>query len=664
MERMGANKKKKPNYAKWRTISLISVWGLFALHFIHWKLNGTTLAPLELNEVLYTIHQGIVTAGFLLMFAIMIGTLIFGRFFCSWACHILALEDGCSWLLKKLKIRSRPIRSRALLWVPLGAVFYLFVWPQISMMVQGVEAQELRVVQASQGGWSSFVTDDFWRNLPPIEVALTTFFICGMLLVYMLGTRSFCFYGCPYGAVFGLADQVAPGRIVLTGDCIQCGTCTANCASDILVHKEIKEYGMVTNSHCFKDLDCVANCPEDAISFGFTKPPLFKKKFHLPQYKNRYSFTLAEDIAIAVSFIVCILIFRGLYDTIPFLLSVGISIGSSFLVVLSIRMVKKMSVSINNLRLKISNKVTTAGYVFILFALLFYAFTIHSAVVHYHSFVGQLAYNELLVTNENGIAVDSDSRQEKIDKALYHFEQAYALGLMKPVSLRKQMASLYLVKKETGKAEKQLKAILSADPNDIESRYRLGIIELNRNNEATAIKHFETAAAVSDKELKNDRDYYARSAVRTELAKLEEKNNRIPEAIVLYKKAIKDNKQNNEALIALGIVYLKTGEVGQATKYLERSAKLEPEAALVHNNLGAIYARQKKYTKAIVHFKKLVKLQPENAQGYYNLGMMQYGAGELNNAVGNLQQALQLQPNYQNARIGLEMISKRLRQTN
>ena len=101
-------------------------------------MKGRTLAPLEFNEVLYTIHQGIVTAGFILMALVMVATLVFGRFFCSWGCHILALQDAAGWLMDKLHIKRQPIRSRTLIWVPIGVMLYLFIWPQILQLSQGV----------------------------------------------------------------------------------------------------------------------------------------------------------------------------------------------------------------------------------------------------------------------------------------------------------------------------------------------------------------------------------------------------------------------------------------------------------------------------------------------------------------------------------------------
>ena len=237
-------RKARRDYSRWRAGSLIAVHLLIGLHIAHWLVTGRTLAPLEFNEVLHTLHLGIITAGFLFMALTIVGTLVAGRFFCSWGCHILALQDLSAWLLGKLGIRPQPIRSRTLLWVPVLAMLYLFVWPQIARQLDGSGLPQLHV-QSDAQGWASFATNHFWRNLPGPGITILTFVVVGSLTVYFLGTRSFCRYGCPYGVIFGLADRVAPGKIKLVGDCSQCGLCTAQCHSQILVHREVARFGKV-----------------------------------------------------------------------------------------------------------------------------------------------------------------------------------------------------------------------------------------------------------------------------------------------------------------------------------------------------------------------------------------------------------------------------------
>ena len=233
-------------FSRWRAASLVFVHVLILGHVVHWLVAGKTLAPLEMNEVMHTLELGIVTAGALFMLLALLATALFGRFFCSWACHILALQDLSAWALRRMRIKPRPVRSRLLLWVPIGVMLYMFLWPQVMRLLEGRAYPGLRFLD-DEGGWASFLTSDFSRNLPGPVVAILTFLVCGFVLVYVLGSRSFCSYVCPYGAVFGLADRVAPGRIRSRDACTQCGTCTAVCDSGIRVHEETERYGTVVS---------------------------------------------------------------------------------------------------------------------------------------------------------------------------------------------------------------------------------------------------------------------------------------------------------------------------------------------------------------------------------------------------------------------------------
>lgn len=616
---------------------------------IHWRFNETTLAPLELNEVLYTIHQGIVTAGFILMVVIMIATLIFGRFFCSWGCHILSLQDASSWILKKLKIRSRPIRSRALVWVPMGAMLYLFVWPQIKMMIYGVEKQAIHVVENTNGQWSSFVTDDFWRNLPPVEIALSTFFIVGFLLIYMMGSRSFCWYGCPYGALFGIADQVAPGRIKLTGDCVQCGTCTVNCTSDILVHKEIKEFGMVTNSRCMKDLDCVSSCPENALSFGYTMPPLFRKKFKLPKYNDRYSFTLGEDILMSVVFIISVLIYRGLYGEIPFLMSVGMSVATAYGSVLLLRLFTRSSTSINDLRLKLSGKFRASGYVFALVAIIVIGLTAHSGVVQYHTLIGQYQYEKLSRFTASDQKVDTELAESSLD----HLESALAIGFFQPVFVRTELASLHNLLGDSEMSQKLLSGITAEQPENLKIHYRLAILALKSGDETTSIDHFKK---VIDIKPEDGEEYFMKSASFVSLGNLALANHETEVAKGNFLSATEAYDQNSDAWLKLGMAYFQTGKNEEAIYSLKKVLELDSESAAAHHNLGAIYSQSGNLDAALEHFEMLVKLQPSSHKAHYNLGMTQLQASDYKSARKSLETALIINPEYDKAILGLKKL--------
>ena len=187
-----------------------------AAHIAHWYSTGETLTPLEPSEAMEYSKHSVVNAGLVFFVVSTLLTAIFGRFFCGWACHIVALQDLCRWMLLKVGIRPKPLRSRALLFVPAVAFVYMFLWPV---------AYRLWIGDDFSHGGTHWTTTGFWDTFPPWPIALLTFFVCGFAIVYFLGAKGFCTYACPYGALFGFVDKVAPGRIRVTDACEGCGHC-------------------------------------------------------------------------------------------------------------------------------------------------------------------------------------------------------------------------------------------------------------------------------------------------------------------------------------------------------------------------------------------------------------------------------------------------------
>src|SRR6188768_3033020 len=193
---------------RWRAISLIVLYLLMIAHFIQWRFTGSTVSPIEPSESMYTLQNGAINAGFIFFTLAILATLVFGRFICGWGCHIVALQDFCAWLMKKFGLTPRPFRSRLLVFVPLIVALYMFVWPTVARYL---------VQPASEPLFPQFtnhlVTTEFWATFPTLAVAIPFLFICGFMTVYFLGSKGFCTYGCPYGGFFGIADQIAPGKI-------------------------------------------------------------------------------------------------------------------------------------------------------------------------------------------------------------------------------------------------------------------------------------------------------------------------------------------------------------------------------------------------------------------------------------------------------------------
>lgn len=645
-----ANLERKKRYSRWRAAALISVYILMGIHIVHWKIYGNTLAPLELNEVLYTLHLGIITAGFIFMVVTMIGTVIFGRLFCSWACHILALQDFSEWLLNKLHIKPKPIQSRAFILVPIAAMLYLFVWPQISRMIAGEEMVKLHIQTDSQG-WASFITNDFWRNLPSIPITLFTFFVCGFTIIYFLGTRSFCQKVCPYGVIFSITDKLAPGKIKLTGDCNQCGICTAHCSSHILVHKEIEQFGKVVNSNCLKDLDCVAVCPNDAIKYGFTKPSFFESFHKLKEHKTHYSFSWTEDVFMGILTFIYVVIFRGLYDSVAFLLAITIAVLLAWFSILFLRILRDEYVHLGKLTLKQGGKINAAGRYFTGSVLVIFFFILHSAYVHYHNYRGDLEYAEFIKNiGQTKAATASNESKTNLESAQQHLKIAAKWGLYSPLSLNRELAAIYLASNDYKNAENYLDKMLAQNPEDNEARLRLAKILFLSNRENEAVDELQK---IVNGNLKTVHELKIRSEANLTLGHIEEKNGFGSSAMNNYRQSIKDNPENMEAMLAYGVILSQSGQLAEAEKYLLKCNEVMSGSALIHNNLSAIYIRMNKDNLAIHHLSELIRLQPENSQAYYNLGMLFLRAGRNKQAIEYLQTAISIKPDYANAHIGL-----------
>ena len=221
-----------------RAYVLIGVHVLVGLHFLHWGLTGRSVTPVEPSESMETLETGRINAGFVLFVSLILSTLVFGRWFCGWACHVVALQDLCAWLLGRVGLKPRPVRSRLLVLAPFAVAFYMFVWPQIGLLLAGATRPDLH--------WE-LTTDDLWRTFPKWIMGPATLLVVGFLIVWWLGAKGFCTHGCPYGAVFALADRFAPMRIVVTDACDACGHCTSVCTSTVRTSEKTWPAASVTS---------------------------------------------------------------------------------------------------------------------------------------------------------------------------------------------------------------------------------------------------------------------------------------------------------------------------------------------------------------------------------------------------------------------------------
>ena len=386
--------------AKVRWTVLILVQFLILLHISVWFIfGGVTITPIEPSEGMEFVKNGVINAGTIFFALALISTWIFGRWFCGWGCHIVFLQDWCYALLRKIGIRPKPFRVRLLGWVPLCLGLWMFVWPVFYRIALAPWLQpNLR--------WPSITTDltttHFWESFVTPLMAIPFLFVCGFATVYVLGAKGFCTYGCPYGGFFAPIDRISPMHVRVNDDCQQCGKCTAACTSNVRVHEEVDLYKMVVDSGCMKTMDCIDACPNDALSVGFTGVALGKK---IARKSQKYDVTIAGEFGIAASFLVGFFSFRGLYASVPMLMSVGMSLVSTWIIWKGVQLIKAQNVSLHRHQLKFHGKLKPLGKLAVLFSVVTLLFVIQSAAV------------QLL-----GVAGNSSAKNGNLQRALSYYK--------------------------------------------------------------------------------------------------------------------------------------------------------------------------------------------------------------------------------------------------
>jgi tetratricopeptide (TPR) repeat protein/NAD-dependent dihydropyrimidine dehydrogenase PreA subunit len=595
---------RKSKTSRWRAAVLIFVQLCMVAHIIQWRLMGRTISPIEPSETMQTLQGGAINAGFIFFALAILATLIFGRFVCGWGCHILALQDFCAWMLKKIGLTPKPFRSRLLVYAPLIAALYMFVWPTAARFFSSSGPGPLFPKFTNH-----LVTNNFWQTFPSVPVAIPFLIICGFVTVYFLGSKGFCTYACPYGGFFGLADKLAPFKIRVTDACNQCGHCTATCTSNVLVHAEVKAYKMVVDPGCMKCMDCVSVCPNDALYVGFGKPAVAVSKSSAT--KKSYSVTWPEEILGAVVFLASLLSIRGVYALVPFLMALGCASVTTFLTLKTWRLFTANELPFYRFNLKSRGTIQKAGWGFLAFSISWVGLNAHSGWIRFHEYGGDRAFQRIQIPDELALAQTNPARwlspteRENVLAGKKHFQTASNLGLfVNGQALSKLAWFEYL----SGDAEQSVKLLGQA---------------------ADHLKGQGRALSL-----------YYRGTVLNRLGRYEQALTSLDEALRERQDLILACQEKGESLWQLG---RREEAISVWTDAVRRNASL----ALTSNQLAGAERSLGRFEEASAHEKQADQFTPDNPLYHWMIGLRLKSLGMNELAEKHFQRATQLDPGYQ-----------------
>jgi polyferredoxin/Tfp pilus assembly protein PilF len=573
----GRQPERTGRWWSWRVAVLLAVHVLIAAHLAHFALAGQTLSPVEPSEAMYTLELGWVNAGAIFFAVALLGTVAFGRFFCGWGCHLVALQDLCGWLLTRLGVRPRAFRSRLLAWFPAALAFYLFGWPTLYRWL-------LPEAPAHPGFRAAFFTTDFWATFPGPLMAAATFLVCGLSAVYLLGAKGFCTYGCPYGALFGAADRLSPTRIVVSDACIGCGHCTASCTSNVRVHEEVKRHRMVVDSGCMKCLDCVSVCPTRALSLGLVAPPALRPT-PLAAAPKTYDVSAAQELVLAVVGVAATLVFRGLYDGPPLLLSATLGVLTAYVAFKVYQLATTPVVTVQNCSLKANQRIRPLGWVFGGLAIAWLGLTAHSGFVQWHRAWGTYHLERTGVTWDQLRAGPgrppprSAAQREAAALAQESFAAADRWGLVGVGEVKLGLAWLAILREEPAEAEQYLRAAVALYPRSPRHREVLVEFLLWRGRLDEAIRELEGKLSLTR----------PTAADQLRLGNLLAEAGRWDDAMAQLRACAQQAPASPEPVYNLGAILRRAGRSAEAVEPLEAARRLSPQDPEVLRELCLAY---------------------------------------------------------------------------
>jgi tetratricopeptide (TPR) repeat protein/ferredoxin len=580
--------KPRSTRGKWRALVLLLVHVAIIAHIVHWQLAGDTITPVEPSETSHALRDGLINAGAIFFAVALLLTLLLGRFVCGWLCHLVALQDACSWMLNKVGIRPKPFRSRLVMLAPLALALYLFVWQPFAPRF--FETGDL----GPEGGFrTAFVDDGFWDTFPPLAIAIPFLLVCGFLTVYFLGAKGFCTYACPYGGFFAPLDRAAPVRIKVDADaCEGSGHCTAVCTSNVRVHQEVADYGMVTDPGCMKCMDCINACPNDALSLGVAKPPLLKK-LPKPQRGPRF-LSWTEELVAGVTFLVVFLATFRAYgpNLFPLLFAGGVAACATPLGVALFNLFRADNLRLVRLQLKRAGAMTRAGVAFACFGALGVLLVGHTAFVNIQRVSVNAAFDDLgapaqafLTPNPPELDEDKRARLENAVARARTIEPFWNGGIALAYNERVagRAAVMLMALGEREESERAFDAIEErAEPDDLITATRAALLLLeNRVEEATTLLENRLDA---HPEFWQAREVHNRVLVAT--GRLNDALERTDAALAGFDDSWKTREVRARTGAQLARLLASARQTERALEEIERAAETDPRIA----NVGELRA--------------------------------------------------------------------------
>ncbi len=263
-----------------RRLVACSVLTVFIASFIPWRggepWGGLWVERVQAVPALLGTLSGKEWA-WIVLAALFLSTLLFGRVFCSWLCPLGILQDVAA---RTARPRPQSRRGKGVRFAPnrpwLRATVALLAFGSLAVGSAGLltwldpYSIAARSMAAIANPLLSLLANALGAELPPPDwerygFLFTAVAVSGLALPLALAVwrgRLYCNTLCPVGAVLGLLSRIAPFTPHLDHSaCERCGACVKACKAQAI---DVKN-GRVDSTRCVACYDCLSACSRGAM---------------------------------------------------------------------------------------------------------------------------------------------------------------------------------------------------------------------------------------------------------------------------------------------------------------------------------------------------------------------------------------------------------------
>lgn len=197
-----------------------------------------------------------------------------------------------------------------------------------------------------------------------------------------------------------------------------------------------------------------------------------------------------------------------------------------------------------------------------------------------------------------------------------------------------RLATLFLKEEKYELALPYLEAAAAEDPEDLNTRVKLGLVQMELKKYDSAIKTFEEILV---KNPEAERVYYY-------LGSIYEEKSQFDKAIAQLRKIPATSKLYEDAVLHVTYLYRKQKRSSDAMGFLDEAITKSPRTPSFYIFAASLQEDERNVDRAIEHLKKGLKHFPEHEKIRYYLGSLYDKKGDLNGSLEQMQAILKVNP--------------------